>query len=149
MRIEDAIQQTKPFASSHQRAVVNLIYTSNWLRDHMKAVLKPYGITNQQYNVLRILKGAKEPLSTSIIRERLLDKMADTSRLVDRLAQKGYVSKNQCPNDKRLVDIQLSKAGGELLKVVNKHVKSNNDVVLNLTQKEADQLSYLLDKARE
>jgi len=148
MRIEDAIQQTKPFASSHQRAVVNLIFTSNWLRDHMKLILKPFGITNQQYNVLRILKGAKEPLTTSTIRERLLDKMADTSRLVDRLAQKGYVSKHQCPNDKRLVDIQLSKAGDDLLKVLNKHIKKNNDEMLNLTQKEADQLSFLLDKAR-
>jgi len=148
MRIEEAIQQTKPFSNAHQRAIVNLMYTSNWLRHLSKNLFKPFGITNQQYNALRILKGANKPLSTSIIRERLLDKMADTSRLVDRLAQKGYVIKRQCPDDKRLVDIELSQAGVELLKALNPQVEENNNQILNLTEEEADQLSFLLDKAR-
>ena len=148
MKIEDAIHQKKPFANAHQRAVVNLIYTSHEVMRGLKKVMAPYGITNQQYNVLRILRGAGEPLTTSQIRDRLLDKMADTSRLVDRLAQKNLVVKSGCPNDKRLVDITLSDEGLNLVSSMDQIVKDTNNQLLNLTAKEANQLSLLLDKAR-
>ena len=105
MTIEEAIKQKKPFPNQHQRAVVNLIFTTNQIREKIKKTLKPFGITLQQYNVLRILRGAGEPITTSVIRERLLDKMADTSRMVDRLFQKGLVNRAVCPSDKRLVDV--------------------------------------------
>ncbi|MCB0553278.1 MAG: MarR family transcriptional regulator, partial [Phaeodactylibacter sp.] len=107
MRIEEAIQQTKPFRNGHHKVIVNLIFTSNWVQDSIKKALKPFGVTIQQYNVLRVLKGAGKPISTSTIRERLLDKMADTSRMVDRLFQKGLVLRQECEYDKRLVDISL------------------------------------------
>lgn len=148
MRIEEAIQQTKPFRNGRHKVIVNLIFTSNWVQDSIKKALKPFDVTIQQYNVLRVLKGAGKPISTSTIRERLLDKMADTSRMVDRLFQKGLVLRQECEYDKRLVDISLSEAGEELLDSL-KTVNPKLDAILNnLTEAEAQQLSDLLDKAR-
>lgn len=148
MKIEEAIQQTRPFRNAWHKAAVNLIYTNNWLNDCIREELKPYGITMQQYNVLRVLKGAGKPISTSIIRERLLDKMADTSRMVDRLFQKGLVLRCECVHDKRLVDVSLSPEG-ELLLESLKAINPSMDTLLQaLTPEEAALLSDLLDKAR-
>lgn len=148
MKIEEAIRQKKPFRNAYQRAVVNLIYTTNWLTDNLRMHLKPFGITMQQYNVLRILRGAGKPISTSDIRERLLDKMADTSRMVDRLCQKGLVERSTCHNDKRLVDVKLSDKGGQLLDQIDAQNHSMDDLIRLLSEEEANQLSELLDKIR-
>ncbi|MCG8328760.1 MAG: MarR family transcriptional regulator [Chitinophagales bacterium] len=148
MTIEEAIKQTKPFRSSHHRAVVNLIYTHNWLVDQIKVQLKPHKITMQQYNVLRILRGAPNPISTSDIRDRLLDKMADTSRMVERLHQKGLVIRTECNYDKRLVDISLSDKGEQLMQHLDSFNSKIDDVLSPLTAEEAATLSQLLDKAR-
>ena len=148
MTIENAIQQKTPFRNEWQRVAVNLIYTSNWLTEQFKAYLKPFDITLQQYNVLRILRGAGKPLSTSDIRERLLDKMSDTSRIVERLCQKGLVARSVCPNDKRLVDVTLTPEGYSFLGKLDE-LDSGLDVALqNLSAEEARQLSDLLDKMR-
>ena len=148
MEIEKEIQQKKPFRNNRHRAMVNLMYTSNWLRDSIKKLLKPHGLTLQQYNVLRILKGAEEPITTSIIRERLLDKMADTSRLVERLSQKGLVNRKVCSFDKRLVDVSLSKTGLELVESLNQQQSVLDNIFKNLTEEEALLMSQLLDKVR-
>jgi DNA-binding MarR family transcriptional regulator len=148
MTIEEAIQQKKPFRNSHHKAAVNLMYTHNWLVSQIKAMLKPHKITMQQYNVLRILRGAGDPISTSVIRARLLDKMADTSRMVDRLHQKKLVVRTECGHDKRLVDVSLSEKGHELLAELDHLVNAMDKLMANLTPKEAQQLSALLDKAR-
>jgi len=149
MKIEQVIKQRRPFRNAWQKSIINLIYTSNWVTDRIKQLLKPYGITLQQYNVLRILRGAGEPISTSVIRERLLDKMADTSRMVDRLYQKGLVDRRVCPNDKRLVDISLSDKGRELVEELE-HINAKLDSITgNLSEEEAHLLSELLDKIRE
>ena len=146
--IKNVIQQKKSFASSYHRASVNLIYTHNWVKDRIKQQLKPFGITMQQFNVLRILKGAEQPISTSVIRERLLDKMADTSRMVERLAQKELVVKCTCPNDKRLVDVALSKKGKQLVEQLLLLQPKIDQILSNLSEEEAAQLSNLLDKIR-
>lgn len=148
MKIEEAIRQKKPFRNAYQRAIVNMIYTTNWLTDHLREHLKPFGITIQQYNVLRILRGAGKPISTSDIRERLLDKMADTSRMVDRLCQKGLVLRTICPSDKRLVDVTLSKEGEKLLAKLDQLDNQMDEAITNLTEDEAGKLSELLDKLR-
>lgn len=148
MKIEKAIQQKKPFRNAWHRAAVNLLYTSNWLKDRIKNHLKSYGITMQQYNVLRVLRGAGEPISTSVIRERLLDKMADTSRLVDRLHQKGLVARRECPHDKRLVDISLSDKGRELLAALDRYDEELDQMLGSLSEEEANTLNRLLDKMR-
>lgn len=148
MKIEQVIKQKKPFRNAHQRAMVNIIYTCNWMTDQIKQFLKPSGITMQQYNVLRVLRGAGKPLTTSIIRERLLDKMSDTSRMVDRLFQKGLVERSICPSDKRLVDVKLSEKGSQLLENLEQYNTLLDKIIGGLSEREAQQLSDLLDKAR-
>ncbi len=148
MKIEEAINQTKPFRNARHRAMVNLIYTHNWMVDQLRSKIKPYGITMQQYNVLRVLRGAGEPISTSVIRERLLDKMADTSRMVHRLAQKELVVRQECEHDKRLVDVSLSEKGFELLRDLDVLNTEMDRICAALSEREADQLSQLLDKLR-
>jgi DNA-binding MarR family transcriptional regulator len=148
MKIEDAIKQKKPFKNERHRAIINLLYTTNMVRDRNKSILKEFGLTMQQYNVLRILRGAGKPISTRIIRQRLLDKMADASRLVDRITQKNLVERTSCANDKRLVDVSLSEEGEALLlKIDNKHPEMY-DLLGSLTEEEAKILNNLLDKVR-
>lgn len=149
MKIEDAIQQKKPFGSSKQKALVNLIYTHNWVTDQIRQYLKPYGVTMKQYNVLRILQGAGKPITTSTIRERLLDKMSDASRMVERMHQKGLVVRSTCPNDKRLVDVVLSESGVQLMEQLAQFSKATEKIADELTEEEAEQLSTLLDKLRK
>jgi len=149
MQIEEAIQQKKPFRNEWQRATVNLMYTTNEVRNRNKKILKKYDLTLQQYNVLRILRGAGKPISTCIIRERLLDNMADASRLVDRIAQKNLVERTPCEEDKRLVDVSLSKAGLELLVKVEESNPQMDKLLGKLTEKEAKVLNDLLDKIRQ
>lgn len=148
MKIREAIQQKKPFRNSYQMAMVNLIYTHNWVTDQLRQHLKPYGVTMKQYNVLRILKGAEEPITTSTIRERLLDKMSDASRMVERMHQRGLVVRNTCPTDKRLVDVSLSAKGINLLENIA-HIEQKMDAIFKeLSKEEAEVLSKLLDKLR-
>lgn len=149
MGIEKEINQTKPFRSEFQKATINLIYTHNWLSLKMKSFFKPYGITLQQYNVLRILKGANKPLSTSCIRKRMIEKMADTSRLVERLSAKGWVQRVASAEDKRMVDVTITPEGLEYvlqLEGIDDHVES---IYANLTADEATKLNKILDKLRK
>ena len=145
-RIEDEISQTK-FASARQKAVINLIYTSNWLQSRQQDFFKSYGITGQQFNILRILKGQfPKSISGTDIKSRMLDRNSDVSRLLDRLAGKNLITKNTCPNDKRAWDVLITETGLDLLKQISKTQKQ--DSILSLTDEEATALSDLLDKAR-
>ena len=112
-------------------------------------MLKGEDLTKQQFNVLRILRGSyPEPLSTLQIRERMLDKMSDTSRIVDRLVKKEFVNKQTCPNDKRLVDVIITEAGLKKLEALDEKEFIIEDSLQNLSEEEADTLSSLLDKLR-
>jgi DNA-binding MarR family transcriptional regulator len=149
MKLEEAIQQ-KRFVHEWQKATINIIYTSNWLEGKIKKNLKKHQLTVQQYNVLRILRGqSPEPITTSVIRERMLDKMSDASRIVDRLAKKDLLIRTTCPTDKRLVDIVISEKGLELLAVIDLEKEQMEFLLNNLTQEEAETLNMLLDKARK
>ncbi len=148
MSIQSDIKQNKPFRNEHHELVVNIIYTYNWLVDQIKQKLKPFNITLQQFNVLRILRGAGEPVSTSVIRERMLDKMSDTSRIVDRLYQKGLVKRTTCSSDKRLVDISLTREGEELLVKMDNVNNDMDAIAASLCPEEAKSLSRLMDKLR-
>ncbi len=149
MRIEEAIKQKTPFKSERQKAVVNLIYTHNWLVGQQKAFFKTYDITLQQYNVLRILRGQHpNPISTSEIRERMLDKMSDVSRIVDRLVKKDLVTRQVCKSDKRLVDVFIHENGLCLLDQIDEINAQTELLTSSLTEEEARQLNYLLDKMR-
>lgn len=148
MGIEDAIKQTTPFLNGKHKAFVNILFTANCLEGRMKDLLKPYGITSQQYNVLRILRGAKSPISTIDIRNRMLDRSCDASRMIDRLLAKCLVSKCAHGADKRLVEIQITDQGRALLDMMDIVVKDFNSNALGLSEEEANQLSFLLDKLR-
>ena len=128
---------------------INIIYTANWLNEKMSQILATEDITQQQYNILRILRGSECPLSTLKIRERMLDKMSDTSRIVDRLIVKGLVEKTACVKDKRLVDITVTKKGLQLLEkldALNEHIDS---ILKGVNEKEATTMNQILDKLRE
>ena len=110
MGIEQDINQTS-FRNEFQKAAINFIFTSNWLNEKMRLFFDKEDITPQQFNILRILRGAGQPISTLQIRQRMLDKMSDTSRIVDRLLLKELVKKSTCSNDKRLVDVSITEKG--------------------------------------
>ena len=148
MTLEKDINQTR-FRNEHQKATVNIIYTNNWLMERIARILDAAGITSQQYNILRILRGAGQPLSTSQIRQRMLDKMSDSSRIVDRLIIKGMVKKNDCKSDKRLVDIVITAKGMKLLEKIDAYNGRVDGIMMNLSEAEAKTLNKLLDKIRD
>ncbi len=148
MGIDKDINQAT-FRNEYQKAIINIVYTFNWMNEKMKKVLDREDITSQQFNILRILRGAGKPISTLQIRERMLDKMSDTSRIVDRLVLKGLAKKNVCANDKRLVDVSISQKGRTLLEKIDLHEKDMDAIVGNLSDAEAKTLNKLLDKIRE
>ena len=149
MKIEEEIQQKK-FKSEKQKATLNLIFTSGWLVNKHKEFFKPYGITNQQYNVLRILRGQHpQSISTCVIKERMLDKNSDVSRIVDRLTRKGWVTKQTCPDDRRLVDVVISESGLQLLLDMDSMVEQMDEKLGSLSDKDAALLNDLLDRIRE
>jgi DNA-binding MarR family transcriptional regulator len=147
MSIEKDINQKK-FRNEYQKSIINLIYTYNWVIEKTKDILDRSDITTQQYNILRILRGAGEPLSTLQIRQRMLDKMSDTSRIVDRMIKKGLVKKVICKTDKRLVDVSIADKGNELLGDLDKYQDELDGILKNLSPDEAETLNSLLDKIR-
>lgn len=147
MKIEEAIKQKK-FDSSAQKAVVNLIYTASWVEAMSVCALKPLGISVQQYNLLRILRGQyPNPASVGLLQERMLDRMSNASRLVEKLRLKKLVERKECCTDRRQVDVVLTPAGMELLEKANARIKQDA-YRIGLNDKEAEQLSNLLDKMR-
>ena len=148
MGIEKEIQQTS-FTSAHQKAMINLLFTYGWVLEKMKAFLAEEDITHQQFNILRILRGSHpKPLSTLQIRERMLDKMSDTSRIVDRLVLKGLVKKSTCSMHKRLVDVVITEKGQKMLRKLDAEADHITEIMGKLSRNDAEMLSLLLDKLR-
>ena len=148
MGIEKDINQYH-FTSEGQKAIINLVYTSNWVTEHIKAVLDDQDITLQQFNILRILRGSDpQPLSTLTIRERMLDKMSDTSRIVDRLVIKGLAVKKVCTTDKRLVDVNITDVGKKMLEAIDSREAAMTSINKNISDAELKQLNTLLDNLR-
>jgi DNA-binding MarR family transcriptional regulator len=148
MSIEKDIQQ-QSFRNSYQKAAVNILFSANWLNEKIKDFLQEEEITPQQYNILRILRGSKKPLSTLQIRERMIDKMSDTSRIVDRLLLKGLVEKKISCTDKRLVDVIIAKKGLQLIERLDEKNAILDGILNKLNEKEVVLLNQLLDKMRE
>ncbi|WP_316815598.1 MarR family winged helix-turn-helix transcriptional regulator [Pedobacter nyackensis] len=141
--------RTSRFESVYQMAMVNVIFTYGWCNDQLKQVMIPYDITTQQFNILRILRGQHpNPSTINLLKARMLDKMCDASRIVERLVQKGYVKKTVSSKDKRAVDILITKKGLSLLKRIDEEVDLSGMVSPNLTEEEARHLNQLLDKMR-
>ena len=148
MSLEEDIQQQN-FRNDYQKATINLLYTHSWLEHKLSAFFKQYDLTLQQYNVLRILKGQYPiPISTSDLRERMLDRMSDASRIVERLYKKNLVIRKVCQNDKRKLDIVLSVKGMEIIDRLEEVVDQLDGFLSGLRPEEVQQLNTLLDKLR-
>jgi DNA-binding MarR family transcriptional regulator len=147
MTLETDIHQ-QVFRTEYQKSIINLIYTFNWVNEKINRHFEPFDITQQQFNILRILRGAGQPLSTLQIRQRMLDKMSDTSRIVDRLVKKGMVKKSVCREDRRLVDILLTDKGKKLLQTMDGLNEEMEAIFKYLSEEDARQLNTLLDKIR-
>jgi len=149
MKIEEAIKQKK-FKSEYQKLFINIVYTANWLNNESIKTLKPFGISPQQYNVLRILKGQHpNAISVNNIIDRMLDKNSNASRLVDKLKQKELVEREICPNDRRQVDIKITNKGLALLEKIS--VKMDNFINLKdaISVEDAEKMNSILDQLRK
>ena len=123
------------FRNNRHKSLANIIYTSNWLIEKVKILLEKEDLTPQQYNILRILRQSIDPLSTLQIREMMLDKMSDTSRIVERLQKKDLVHKQTNKYDKRLVDVSLTSKGMILLHRLEKNADKIDSIIDNLTNR--------------
>jgi len=149
MKIEDELKGR--FRNEYHKGLINLTYTTKQLSYEFYQSLKNYGLTEQQYNVLRILRGfrSEAPLSIGFIKERMLDKDSDVSRIVDRLFEKGYLTRTENPTDRRQKSVKITQEGMDLLdKMFNCEMKADT-LLSNLTIEEVEELNRLLDKIRE
>ncbi len=148
MTIEDELKQPN-FINPHNKALVNIIFTNNWLMSKQCEMLKPFAISPEQYNVLRILRGQNSiPVSINTISERVLDRMSNVSRLVDKLVLKKYVNRKESKKDRRSVDVKITQLGLDLLSKIDVLQNQMTDSLNNISNEEATLLSDLLDKIR-
>ncbi len=147
-KIEDEIKQSK-FRSEGQKLILNLIYTYNQVSAQMITLLATYGLTVQQYNILRILKGQyPTPATNNLVKERMLDRNSDVTRIVDRMIRNGLVTRTSCEEDRRRVDILITQAGMDMLDAIQDQEMKMDDIAGNLSMEEQIGLNTLLDKLR-
>ncbi|NBG65408.1 MarR family winged helix-turn-helix transcriptional regulator [Acidiluteibacter ferrifornacis] len=148
MKIEDEIKQSK-FESEFHKLTINVLFSGKWINDVMNQFHKQFDISSQQYNVLRILRGQYPKAATvNLISERMIDRMSNVSRLIDKLETKGLVERSSCKNDRRQVDIKITNDGLQLLKQIDVQQAQIMEKFNHLTTEEAIQLNNLLDKFR-
>ena len=150
MTLENEIKQIKPFSSKKEKAIVNVIFTSNWLFTIQNRLLKPYDLSIQQYNVLRILNGQNEnPITINQIIDRMLDKTSNASRLVDKLVTKGYVRRDQKKSNRRACDVVITELGKDFLLNVKSTLTTLEDEIGDLSEENLEALNNLLDTFRK
>jgi DNA-binding MarR family transcriptional regulator len=148
MKLEDEIVQKK-FRSETHKLGVNIVYTFNWIDAFQQNHFKKYGITGQQFNVLRILRGQHpNPATIKLLKERMLDKMSDASRIVEKLRVKGLIDRHICPSDRRNCDVHINEKGMRLLADIDREEKIIDEFFSNLDDQEKKLLNDLLDKLR-
>jgi DNA-binding MarR family transcriptional regulator len=148
MPLEEDIRQDK-FYSDQQKAAINILYTGSWLYNINAGYLKKFGITPEQFNVLRILRGSfPKPMMLAEITERMIDKSSNCTRLVEKLKQKGFVSRVTCENNRRQVDISITDKGQQLLKKIDASQPTWLETMGKISKAEAKELNRILDKLR-
>lgn len=149
VKIEQAIQQ-KQFKTEFHKAQINVLYTAAWLNQQATQALKPYNISVQQFNILRILRGMQpEPATVKLLTERMIDKMSNASRLVEKLYKKGLVERKSCEFDRRRVDILITQAGLDLLAEASETLENATLQKMHfLESDEAEILNLFLDRIR-
>jgi len=149
MELGKEIKQQKKFQNEYQKAAVNIVYTYSWLNGKNSKFFKSYGISSQQFNILRILRGQyPNPATVNLLIERMLDKMSNASRLVDKLKEKGLADRKTCKEDRRSCDVIITKKGLELLMEIDKNEDSMNESMKTISKEEAKELNRILDKLR-
>jgi len=149
VKIEEEIKQ-RQFRSPKEKAFINVLYTSNWLSYRQAEVFKPFDLSMQQFNVLRILRGQHpEAATVNLLIERMLDKSSNASRIVEKLRVKGLVKRKECKKDRRRVDVVITESGLELVETVTERLDEMMDSISPITGDEAQQLNELLDKLRQ
>ena len=146
MNIEEALN-TK-FSSAQQKVIINLRYTSNILSNYQNNFLSEYNISIAQFNILRILRGAKAELNVNTVKERMIEKSPNTTRLMDKLLAKELIDRRNCSEDRRVVFVEITKKGLNLLKVLDSKIQEASFTPKNITDEESELLSNLLDKLR-
>ncbi len=146
MKIDDLLQVK--FKSPQQKAVVNLRVTSNYLNNAQNSFVQEYDLSLPQFNILRILRGAKDALNVNTVKDRMLEKSPNTTRLMDKLIEKCLIDRTRCDNDRRVVFVKISKKGLKLLAQIDGKMEGSSLMPKGLTDSEANQLSDLLDKLR-
>lgn len=134
------------FENNRVKAMLNILYTANWIASFQNDFFKPFGISPQQYNILRILNGAGKALRVQTIKDRMIERSPNATRLLDKLYAKNYIERLPEANDRRVVKIGITKQGKQLLLSIP--MDFNKDLLSKLTETEAEQLSGLLDKIR-
>lgn len=148
MALEDEVKQSK-FASEHQKASINILFTGGWLYNLNAAYLKKYGITPEQFNVLRILRGSHpHAMMLAEITSRMIDKNSNCTRLVEKLRVKGLVERTICENNRRQVDISITEKGLGLLRKMDADGQAWTEALKSITKAEAQELNRILDKLR-
>jgi DNA-binding MarR family transcriptional regulator len=146
--LEEEIQQTT-FSSIKQKVVLNLMFTSNWLRAGQMRLFKQHGISPEQFNVLRILRGQKgNAIGVNKIQERMLDKNSNASRLIDKLNEKELVDRIGCKSDRRQVEVFITEKGLDLLASLDEIIEREEKSSVNLSTSESEELNKLLNKLR-
>ncbi|MES2799698.1 MAG: MarR family transcriptional regulator [Bacteroidota bacterium] len=146
MKIEDIIKSK--FTSEHQKAIVNLRYTANFINHQHNVFMEQFDLTMPQFNILRILRGAKEALNINTVKERMVDKSPNSTRLMDKLIEKGLIDRIRCEKDRRVVYVEIAERGTNLLSEIDKEIKEKDFFQVNISDEEAVILSTILDKIR-
>jgi DNA-binding MarR family transcriptional regulator len=149
MKIEEVIKSTVPLDAA-KKVILNFTYTQIVIGDKFHEILKPYDVSREQYNVLRILRGQKGcPANLSIIQERMLSKSSNTTRLIDKLLLKDYVTREVCPENRRKIEVLITQKGLDILTELDPIILEHERLFAdNLTQEELEQLNTLLEKYR-
>mgnify|MGYP000850201349 CR=1 FL=1 len=134
------------FPNERIKAMLNIKYTANYLDSIGNSILKPFNISEQQYNILRILRGAKEAITVNAVKDRMIQKSPNSTRLMDKLCDKRFIERIRCENDRRVVYVQINKKGLALLNEIN--MDEYNNYINKISEKEAKKLNDLLDKIR-
>lgn len=137
------------FESEQQKAMLNILFTANWFRTHQTSWFKPFGISPQQYNILRILRGARDRMNMQSVKERMIDRAPNATRLTDKLIAKGLVERERCKEDRRVVYVRISHKGlGMLAEVDSSMAASNQEDLLRINSADAEQINRILDRWR-
>lgn len=150
MKLEEELKQIKPFKSELEKALVNILYTASCLESRHTQLLKPLGLSPQQYNIMRILKGQyPNPAPMGILAERMIDKNSNASRLIDKLILKEFVERKNCPEDRRQVHVILTKKGIQALEKINLKMEKERELYSFFEESKLKKLNSLLDELRK